>query len=119
MIRELSVAVVTEGCLEKRKERMKAMREKLKLLILKLIVKCEVESTCAFFKSKVEKRMMWKLRGGTVAFQIEIGRWCGTRERRGCARSVTVGKLRMCTIGYWSALHGITSGSLFWKPWMK
>ena len=84
MIRELSEAVVTEGCLEKCKGQMKEMHEKLKLLIMKLIVG-----------------------------------WHGTRGGRGCARNVTVGKLRMCTIGYCSALHGITSDSLFWKPWMK
>ena len=23
----------------------------------------------------------------------------------------------MCAIGYCSALHGIPSGNLFWKPW--
>ena len=33
------------------------------------------------------------------------------------ARSVTVGRLRMCATGYCSALHGIPSSNLFWKPW--
>ena len=51
------------------------MHEKLKLSMMKLIVECEVKSSCAFLKSKVERRMM--LRGGTVAFQIEMGRWHG------------------------------------------
>ena len=41
----------------------KEMHEKPKLLIMKLIVECEVKSNCAFLKSKVERRMMLKLRG--------------------------------------------------------
>ena len=32
------------------------------LSMMKLIVQCEVESNCAFLKSKVERRMMLKLR---------------------------------------------------------
>ena len=52
---------------------------------MKLIMECEVKSSCAFFKSKAERRMMLKLRGGTVAFQIEIGRWHGLkREEQMC-----------------------------------
>ena len=38
-----------------------------------------------FLKLKAEKRMMLKLRGGTAAFQIEMGRWHGLkREERVC-----------------------------------
>ena len=48
-------------------------------------MKCEIKSSCAFLKSKAEKRMMLKLRGGTAAFQIEMGRWHGLkREERVC-----------------------------------
>ena len=80
---------------------------------MKLIMECEVGSSCAFFKSKV-KRMMLKLRGGMAAFQIEMGRWHGLkREERVCKECDSV-ELEDC-----SALHGITSDSLFWKPWMK
>ena len=45
----------------------KEMHEKLKLLMMKLIVEslCEGKTNCAFLKSKVERRMMLKLRGGT------------------------------------------------------
>ena len=50
------------------------MHEKLKLSMMKLIVECEVESSCAFLKSMIERRMMLKLRGGTVVFHIEMGR---------------------------------------------
>ena len=59
------------------------MHEKLKLSMMKLIVECEVKSSCAFLKSKVERRMM--LRGGTAMFQMEMGRWHGLkREERVC-----------------------------------
>ena len=50
-----------------------------------------------------------KLRHGMEEFQIKMGRWHAFKRRRsGFARSVTVGKLRMCATGYCSALHGIT-----------
>ena len=63
----------------------KEVHEKLKLSMMKLIGECEVESSCALLKSKAERRMMLKLRGGTVAFQIEMGRWHGMkREERVC-----------------------------------
>ena len=59
----------------------------------KLIVECEVKSSCVFLKSKVERRLMLKLRGGTVAFQIEMGRWHGLKvsqshgvRRSGCGQ---------------------------------
>ena len=61
------------------------MHEKPKLSMMKLIVECEAESSCAFLKSKVERRMMLKLRGGTAAFQIEMGTWHGVkREEQVC-----------------------------------
>ena len=40
---------------------------------------------CIFEVKRAERRMMLKLRGGTVAFQIEMGRWHGLkREERVC-----------------------------------
>ena len=61
----------------------KEMHEKLSMM--KRITKCAVRSSCAFLKSKAERRMMLKLRGGTAAFQIEMGRWHGLkREERVC-----------------------------------
>ena len=61
------------------------MHEKPKLSMMKLMGECEVESSCALLKSKPERRMMLKLRGGTAAFQIEMGRWHGMkREERVC-----------------------------------
>ena len=54
--------------------------EKPKLSMMKQITKCEVRSSCAFLKSKAERRMMLKLRGGTAAFQIEMGRWHGLKK---------------------------------------
>ena len=52
---------------------------------MKLIVECEVKSSCVFFKSNFERRMMLKLWGGTAMFQIEMGMWHGLkREERVC-----------------------------------
>ena len=117
VIRELSEADVKGMLLSVawrnvRDEWSKEMHEKPKLSMMKRITECEVRSSCAFLKSKAERRRMLKLRGGTAAFQIEMGRW-----RSEFARNVTVGRLRMCATGCCSALHGIPSGNLFWKPW--
>ena len=61
------------------------MHKKPKLSMMKLIGECEVDSSCALLKSKAEGRMMFKLRGGTAAFQIEMGRCRGMkREERVC-----------------------------------
>ena len=57
-----------------RDEWRKEMHEKPKLSMMKQITECEVKSSCACLKSKAERRMMLKLRGGTAAFQIETGR---------------------------------------------
>ena len=49
-----------------------------------MIGECEVESSCAFLKSKAERRIMLKLSGGGTA-TIEIGKWHGVkREERAC-----------------------------------
>ena len=73
VIRELSEADVKGMLLSVawrnvKDEWRKEMHEKPKLLMMKLIVECEVKSSCAFLKSKVERRMMLKLRGGMAAF---------------------------------------------------
>ena len=47
---------------------------KPKLSMLKQIEDCDMESSCAWLKTKNEKRKMLKLRGGTEAFEIETGR---------------------------------------------
>ena len=62
------------------------MREKPKLSMMKLIGECEVEPSCALLLSKAGRRTMLKLRGGTGAFQIEMGRWHGMKieERVHC-----------------------------------
>ena len=51
-------------------------------LMLKQIENCSMESSCAWLKTKNERRMMLKLRGGTAAFEIETGRWHGVSIRR-------------------------------------
>ena len=48
---------------------------KPKLSMLRRIVKCGEESSCADVKAKRERRVLLKLRGGTAAFQVETGRW--------------------------------------------
>ena len=61
------------------------MHEKPKLSMMKQIAEYKVKSSCAFLKSKAERRMMLKLRRGMAAFQIETGRWHGLkREERVC-----------------------------------
>ena len=58
---------------------------KPKLSMLRRIVKCGEESSCADVKAKRERGVLLKLRGGTVAFQVETGRWQGVkREGRLC-----------------------------------
>ena len=80
MIRELSEADVKGMLLSVawrnvREEWRKDMHEKPKLSIMKMITECEVRSSCAFLKSKAERRMVLKLRGRMVASQIEMVRW--------------------------------------------
>ena len=90
VIRELSEADVEDMLLSDawrnaRDEWRKELHEKSKLVMMKQIVECEVKSSCALLKLKSERRMMVKLRGGTAAFQIEVGRWHGMkREERMC-----------------------------------
>ena len=58
---------------------------KPKLSMLRRIVECGEESSCADVKAKRERRVLLKLRGGTAAFQVETGRWQGVkREDRLC-----------------------------------
>ena len=53
--------------------------------MLRKIVECGEEPSCADSKSKRERRVMLKLRGFTAAFQVETGRWQGVkREDRVC-----------------------------------
>ena len=47
------------------------------------IVECYKESSCADLKSKRERRVMLKLRGGIAAFQVETGRSKAGGEERG------------------------------------
>ena len=61
------------------------MEDKPKLSILREIADLKLESSCALVKVKRERTMLMKLRGGTAAFQIEVGRWQGvTRDDRVC-----------------------------------
>ena len=80
MIRELSEADVKGMLLSVawrnvREEWRKEMHEKPKLSIMKMVTECEVRSSCAFSKSKVERRMVLKPRGRMAASQIEMVRW--------------------------------------------
>ena len=65
----------------------KDMEEKPKLRLFKEIGDLKLESRCAFnlVKKKKERSMLMKLRGGTAAFQVEVGRWRGVkRDERIC-----------------------------------
>ena len=58
---------------------------KPKLSMLKQIEDCGIELSCVWLKTKNERMMMLKLRGGTAAFEIETGRWHGvSREDHMC-----------------------------------
>ena len=68
-----------------RAEWSKDLEMKPKLSMLRRIVECGEESSCADVKAKRERRVLLKLRGGTAAFQVETGRWQGVkREDRLC-----------------------------------
>ena len=60
---------------------------------------------CSFEKVERQEYMMMKLRGGTAAFQIEVGRWKGVaREERLCKELVE--KWKMSATGCCVAMHG-------------
>ena len=62
---------------------------------------------------------MLKLRGGTAAFQIEMGRWYGVkREERVCKECDS---REVEDVGHWlcSVLRGIISDNRFWQQWMQ
>ena len=90
MIRRLSQSEVNDMLLSVawrnvREEWKKEMHEKPKSPMMELIAECGVESNCAVLKSKAVRRMILKLRGGTAAFQNEMGRWHGVKwEERVC-----------------------------------
>ena len=73
--------------------------ERPKLFMIKLIVECEVKSSCAFLKAKSERRTMLKLRGGTAAFQIEMGRWHGVRKEDRICKKCGSGEIE--GVGHW------------------
>ena len=54
--------------------------ERSKLGILSEIAALECESSCAVLGKKRDRNTMMKLRGGTAAFQIEVGRWKGVER---------------------------------------
>ena len=73
VIRELSEAEVKCMLLSVawrnvKDEWRKEVHERPKLSMMKFIRECEVELSCALLKSKAERRMLLKLRGGIAAF---------------------------------------------------
>ena len=63
-----------------REEWSKELEKKPKLVMLRKIVECGEESSCADLKPKRERRAVLKLRGSTAAFQMETGRWQGVKR---------------------------------------
>ena len=65
-----------------REEWNKDLGKKPKLSMLKKIVEGgqDPKSSCTDLKSKRERRVMLKLRGGTAAFQVETSRWQGVKR---------------------------------------
>ena len=64
---------------------------------------CEVKPSCFLSKIKSVRRTMLKLRGGTTAFRIEMGRWHAWSEEEDMKGSVCVDvaveRLRTCATG--------------------
>ena len=92
------------------------MHEKPKLSMTKQITEYEVKSSCACLKSKAERRRMLKLRGGTAAFQIEMGKWHGLkREERVCKEC---GSGEVEDVCHWLLQYSAWNSfdNLFWKP---
>ena len=58
-----------------------------------------IESSCAVLKSKDERRMMLKLRGGTAAFQIGMGRWHGVKREERVCKECDSGEVE--DVGHW------------------
>ena len=80
--------------------------------MLKEIADLKLESRCALVKKKRERSMLMKLRGGTAAFQVEVGRWRGVKEMREYAKSVRVDRLKVYATGCYSVLPGTISDSI-------
>ena len=104
MIRELSQTEVNDMLLSVawrnvREEWKKEMHEKPKLSMMEQISECGIESSCAVLKSKDERRMMLKLRGGTAAFQIEMGRWHGVKREERVCKECDSGEVE--DVGHW------------------
>ena len=41
---------------------------------------CVCKARCVEIDCKRQRRMLWKLRGGTAKLRIETGRWCGLKR---------------------------------------
>ena len=55
----------------------------------------ECKARCVGMDCKRRRRMMAKLRGGTVELGIEIGRWHGLRREDRCVRNVEMERWRI------------------------
>ena len=63
------------------------------MLSMMKLMESEVKSSCALLKSKTERRMMLKLRGGTAASQIEMGRWHGMKREESVCKECDSGEM--------------------------
>ena len=87
------ITIITKGIIivlssiawrEVRNKWQKEMEERLKLGMLNEIAALECESSCTVLGRKRDRYDV-ELRGGTAAFQIEVGRWKGVAgEERVC-----------------------------------
>ena len=103
---------------------LKELNEKPKLSMLKMLVDCGVESSCAYVKSKSERRIWMKLRGGTVPLQIEMGRWQGIRWEEQLCKQCDSGVVEdvyhwmvECNACLWQC-EGTSTGTHAWKTLM-
>ena len=82
-----------------RAEWSKDLEMKLKLSMFRRIVKCGEESSCADVKAKRRRRrVLLKLRGGTLAFQVETGRWQGVKRKDRLCKECTRNEVEDCCL---------------------
>ena len=61
--------------------------------------------------------MMLKLRGGTAAFQIEMGRWHGLKREEWVCKECDSREVEDVCHWLLQCSAWVSSDNLFWKPW--
>ena len=94
-IQEMLESVAWRSVMSIMKEDMEEL-DKPELSILREIADLRLESSCALVKEKRERTMLLKLRGGTAAFQIKVGRWQGVMRNDRVCKECQSGEVEDC-----------------------